>query len=263
MSPAVRWDHPSASGNVTNSTPNTVSVIDTATNTVVATIAVGSSPHGVAVADVTIDPPPTTTTTVPPTTTTVPPTTTTVPAPADFDGNDSTDLSVFRPSDGSWQIRDQATVFLGATGDIPVACDYDGDRSTDAAVFRPAVGGWYVDGQAPVFFGLTGDIPGPDTRDFPSKLGGGPILVYKDNSCHYSPALTKELAGTAEREGISLQRAIFANYGSDGAPMLRRGVETALLTYPTRYTHSPIETVDEGDLRACVELLVAFCEGAG
>jgi putative aminopeptidase FrvX len=29
-------------------------------------------------------------------------------------------------------------------------------------------------------------------------------------------------------------------------------------TYPTRYTHSPIETVDEGDLRACVELLVAF-----
>ena len=40
--------------------------------------------------------------------------------------------------------------------------------------------------------------------------------------------------------------------------LIRRGVESALVTYPTRYTHSPIETVDEGDLRACVDLLVAF-----
>jgi putative aminopeptidase FrvX len=30
------------------------------------------------------------------------------------------------------------------------------------------------------------------------------------------------------------------------------------VTDPTRYTHSPIETVDEGDLRGCVDLLVAF-----
>jgi tetrahedral aminopeptidase len=34
--------------------------------------------------------------------------------------------------------------------------------------------------------GLTGDIPGPDGRDFPCKLGGGPTIVYQDNSCHYS-----------------------------------------------------------------------------
>jgi putative aminopeptidase FrvX len=36
-----------------------------------------------------------------------------------------------------------------------------------------------------------------------------------------------------------------------------------LVTYPTRYTHSPIETVDEGDLRACVELLAAFATTGG
>jgi tetrahedral aminopeptidase len=57
---------------------------------------------------------------------------------------------------------------------------------------------------------------------------------------------------------IPTQRAIFQNYGSDGAELLRRGVETALLTYPTRYTHSPIETVDEADLIHTVDLLVAF-----
>jgi endoglucanase len=55
-----------------------------------------------------------------------------------------------------------------------------------------------------------------------------------------------------------VQRAIFQNYGSDGAALVRRGVETALLTYPTRYTHSPVETVDEADLQRTVDLLVAF-----
>ncbi len=106
--------------------------------------------------------------------------------------------------------------------------------------------------------GLTGDIPGPDERDFPARLGAGPTLVYKDNSCHYSRRLTDRLAALARERGIPIQQAIFQNFGSDGASMLRRGVETALLAYPTRYTHSAIEFVDEDDLLACVELIVAF-----
>lgn len=106
--------------------------------------------------------------------------------------------------------------------------------------------------------GLTGDIPGPDERDFPAKLGCGPIVVYQDASAHYSRRLSDDLVAVAKTEGIPIQSAIFQNYGSDGAALIRRGVETALLTYPTRYTHSPIETVDEGDLKHAVDLLVAF-----
>lgn len=106
--------------------------------------------------------------------------------------------------------------------------------------------------------GLTGDIPGPDRRDFPCRLGHGPIVVYQDSSCHYSWRLSDALVQTATTAGIPVQRAVFQHYGSDGASVLRRGVETALLTYPTRYTHSPIEMVDETDLTACVDLLVAF-----
>ena len=106
--------------------------------------------------------------------------------------------------------------------------------------------------------GLVGDIPGPDKRDFPAKLGAGPILVHKDNSAHYSRRLTGDLARVAAQQGIPVQQAVFQNYGSDAAALLRRGAEAALLAYPTRYTHSPIETVDEGDLRSCVDLLVAF-----
>jgi endoglucanase len=109
--------------------------------------------------------------------------------------------------------------------------------------------------------GLTGDIPGPDKRDFPSRLGAGPVVVYQDARCHYSRRLSDRLIDVAKSRTIPIQRAIFQNYGSDGAELLRRGVETALLTYPTRYTHSPIETVDEADLTHAVDLLVAFVLG--
>lgn len=110
--------------------------------------------------------------------------------------------------------------------------------------------------------GLTGDIPGPDNRDFPACLGAGPTVVYQDASCHYSVKFSDELVATARQHTIPIQRAIFQNYGSDGAAMIRRGVETALLTYPTRYTHSPIETVDEGDLQGTADLLEAFIRSA-
>jgi endoglucanase len=110
--------------------------------------------------------------------------------------------------------------------------------------------------------GLTGDIPGPDKCDFPACLGAGPTVVYQDASCHYSVKLSDNLIATARKHDIPVQRAVFQNYGSDGAAMIRRGVETALLTYPTRYTHSPIETVDEGDLKATVDLLEAFIRAA-
>jgi endoglucanase len=106
--------------------------------------------------------------------------------------------------------------------------------------------------------GLTGDIPGPDARDFPSRLGHGPILVHSDNSAHYTRALIRDLAAAADAVGAPVQHAIFQNYGSDGASLIRRGTETALVAYPTRYTHSPIETVDVRDLIATVRMIMAF-----
>lgn len=110
--------------------------------------------------------------------------------------------------------------------------------------------------------GLTGDHPGPDPLDFPARLGGGPIVVHQDASCHYSRKLSDQLVWVAKSNDIPIQSAVFQFYGSDGGALLRRGVETALVTYPTRYTHSPIETVDVADLEATVELLVQFCVDA-
>ena len=110
--------------------------------------------------------------------------------------------------------------------------------------------------------GLTGDIPGVDKRDFPCKLGAGPIVVYQDVTGQYSRIFADRLVATAQRTSIPLQRAIFQGYGSDGSALIRRGVQSALLTYPTRYTHSPYETVNVQDLEAAVSILVAFATEA-
>jgi putative aminopeptidase FrvX len=106
--------------------------------------------------------------------------------------------------------------------------------------------------------GLVGDIPGVDECDFPSRLGGGPMVVYQDAMCHYSRRLSDTLLEVANQNDIPVQRAIFQHFGSDGAALIKRGVDSALMAYPTRYTHSPFETVDESDLEHSVALLVAF-----
>jgi endoglucanase len=106
--------------------------------------------------------------------------------------------------------------------------------------------------------GLTGDIPNVDKRDFPCRLGAGPTVVYSDGSVSYSWRFADDLVATARANNIPVQQAAFQQYGSDGAEVFRRGAATALVAYPTRYTHSPAETVDERDIEATVDLLVAY-----
>lgn len=96
-------------------------------------------------------------------------------ASADFDGDLRTDLTVFRPSTGTWYIRNGVTGAFrsqqfGVTGDIPASEDYDGDRVADVAVYRPSNGRWYyfLSSNATfnaVSFGESGDIPAAGDYD--------------------------------------------------------------------------------------------------
>lgn len=109
--------------------------------------------------------------------------------------------------------------------------------------------------------GLTGDTPDVEERHMPLKLGGGPVLVHKDAHVHYSPRLTRALEAAAIDVGIPVQHAVFPAYASDGAVLIREGIETALIAPPMRYTHSPFEAVREDDLQLTIRLLRAFLEG--
>ncbi|HLT19797.1 MAG TPA: M20/M25/M40 family metallo-hydrolase [Thermomicrobiales bacterium] len=108
--------------------------------------------------------------------------------------------------------------------------------------------------------GLCGEVPGTQAINHPAKLRHGPIVVYQDSSANYSARMCRATVEAARSRGIPVQQAVFQNYGSDGAELIRRGIETVLLTMPTRYTHSPNEMVTEADCDACVDLLIAFLE---
>lgn len=87
----------------------------------------------------------------------------------DFDGDGTTDISVYRPSNGQWwYLRGLSTqtvaATFGAPTDKPVPADYTGDGRADVAVFRPSTGYWYIlSSENNTFsafpFGTSEDIP--------------------------------------------------------------------------------------------------------
>ncbi len=79
----------------------------------------------------------------------------------DFNGNGSSDVSVFRQSQGRWYIKGVGSYIWGTTGDIPVNGDYNGEAKTDVAVWRPSNGKWYLRGIGSYTWGTSGDIPVP------------------------------------------------------------------------------------------------------
>ncbi|HMT07133.1 MAG TPA: cytochrome c peroxidase [Pyrinomonadaceae bacterium] len=70
-------------------------------------------------------------------------------APFDFDGDQKTDLSIFRPSVGEWWLQrsSNSSTFaaqFGISSDRTVPADYTGDGKADIAFFRPGSGSWFV-----------------------------------------------------------------------------------------------------------------------
>jgi Tol biopolymer transport system component len=121
--------------------------------------------------------------------------------------NKSTQIGVFRPSNGNWYLDYDKNRFVdktfhfGKAGDIPVVGDWDGDGASDAGIFRPSNGNWYLDTtqtgmvNKSFHFGAAGDSPFADYGTTITRL---PTLekIVPDEGTAGTQILVTALTGT-------------------------------------------------------------------
>jgi hypothetical protein len=107
----------------------------------------------------------------------------------DYDGDNKTDIAVWKPATGGWSIvrsagGPTAPEIFGKPGDKPVPGDYDGDGKVDLAVFRPSNRTWYIRHSSDEItvskqWGLATDLPVPADYD---GDGHTDIALYRESS---------------------------------------------------------------------------------
>jgi len=95
------------------------------------------------------------------------------------------------------------------------------------------------------------------------KLGGGVAVKIKDKSVICDAALVDELLALAKDKGIAAQCEILTFGGTDtsAVQMTGLGCRAGALSLPCRYIHTGVEMLDMGDVKAAVQLGVAFLGG--
>lgn len=96
-----------------------------------------------------------------------------------------------------------------------------------------------------------------DTRRLAyAPLGNGAVLRGMDSSTSTAPTLVDRLVDLAGRLAIPMSIGITAG-GTDASPFSRYGALDVGLSWPGRYSHSPVEVIDRRDFDAVIRLVVA------
>jgi hypothetical protein len=140
----------------------------------------------------------------------------------DFDGDNKTDVSIFRPSVGQWWYLKSSNGGNGAyafgnSSDKLAVGDYTGDGKSDIAFWRPSNGFWYIlrseDSSFFSFpFGTSGDAP--VAADFDGDGKTDPTVFRPSTGTWY---ISKSTGGTQILGfGVNGDIPVVADYDGDG-----------------------------------------------
>jgi hypothetical protein len=143
-------------------------------------------------------------------------------APFDFDGDNKTDLAIFRPPVGEWWINRSSNgatfaAQFGTSTDRIVPADFTGDGKADIAIWRPASGEWFIlrsenSSFYSVPFGTSGDIPAP--ADFDADGKADTAVFRPSESTWY---VSRSSGGTTIQQfGAAGDVPVAADYDGDG-----------------------------------------------
>jgi len=147
----------------------------------------------------------------------------TVESPFDFDGDQKTDIGIYRPGPSEWWINRSGNgqtlaLQFGAPGDAVVAGDFTGDGKADVANWHPADGFWFIlrseDFSFFAFpFGAQGDIPVP--ADFDGDNKADPAVFRPSSTLWF---ISQSAGGGTQivQFGLPIDKPMPADYDGDG-----------------------------------------------
>ena len=104
---------------------------------------------------------------------------------------------------------------------------------------------------------VSSDSPVESTRFANAPLGRGAVIRGLDNSAIAPLSEMDRILGLARAQAIPIQVGA-TNGGTDGSDFVRYGAVHVSLSWPGRYSHSPVEVLDLRDLQALERLIYAI-----